>query len=102
MSGIIINDSILKIDTIHRLKKQGCTTLEAIKTGGRRRLKPIVMTSITTILALLPFLFTGSLGSELQQPLAIAIIGGMIIGTLVSLYFIPLVYAKFARINHFE
>jgi multidrug efflux pump subunit AcrB len=93
MSGIIINDSILKIDTINRLRKEdNYGLIKAILVGGQRRLKPILMTSITTILALLPFLFLDGLGAELQKPLAITVIGGMFIGTLVSLYFIPLCY----------
>jgi multidrug efflux pump subunit AcrB len=92
MGGIIINDSILKIDTINRLRADGFGLMEAISEGGKRRLKPIVMTSVTTILALIPILIGGDLGSELQQPLAIATIGGMIFGTIISLYFIPLVY----------
>lgn len=92
MSGIIINDSILKIDTINRLYKEGMGLLDAIHEGGKRRLKPILMTSLTTILALLPFLFSNDLGSQLQKPLALAVIGGMLIGTLVSLFFIPLMY----------
>jgi multidrug efflux pump subunit AcrB len=71
MSGIIINDSILKIDTINRARREGAPLLEAIHIGGRRRLKPIIMTSLTTILALLPFLFFKGLGAELQKPLAL-------------------------------
>ncbi len=92
MSGIIINDSILKIDTINHYYKSGKPLKEAISLGGKRRIKPILMTSLTTILALLPLLFFTGLGVELQLPLALAIIGGMIIGTIVSLYFIPLLY----------
>ena len=92
MSGIIINDSILKIDTINQLRRQGMGLMQAIETGGRRRLKPILMTSLTTILALLPFLFANDMGSELQKPLALTVIGGMTLGTMVSLYFIPLCY----------
>ncbi len=92
MSGIIINDSILKIDTINRLRNEGLSLMEAIFTGGSRRLKPIIMTSLTTILATLPFMFGNDIGSELQKPLALAVIGGMSLGTFVSLYFIPLAY----------
>ncbi len=92
MSGIIINDSILKIDTINQIFKASGDLREAIFEGGTRRLKPIIMTSLTTILALFPLLFFGGIGAELQKPLALAIIGGMIIGTIVSLYFIPLAY----------
>jgi multidrug efflux pump subunit AcrB len=97
MSGIIINDSILKIDTINQLRKEGYSTLRALSVAGKRRLKPILMTSITTILALTPFLLTGGTGSDLQRPLALAIIGGMLVGTLVSLYFIPLSYYYLKR-----
>jgi len=92
MSGIIINDSILKIDTINRLRNEGMGLMDAIFTGGSRRLKPIIMTSLTTILATLPFMFGNDIGSELQKPLALAVIGGMSLGTFVSLYFIPLAY----------
>ena len=66
--------------------------IEAIHTAGRRRLRPILMTSLTTILAMLPILFTSDMGSELQQPLAVAMIGAMVAGTLVSIFIIPLVY----------
>jgi multidrug efflux pump subunit AcrB len=92
MIGIIINDSILKIDTINRLLKSGNNLMDAIHLGGKRRLKPIIMTSITTILAMVPFLFGNDLGSTLQKPLAWSIIGGMAIGTFISLYFIPICY----------
>ncbi len=97
MSGIIVNDSILKIDTINRLRRDGKPLVEAIREGGHRRLKPIIMTSITTILALVPVLWSGGMGSELQRPLALTVIGGMILGTAVSLYFIPLCYYYLMR-----
>ncbi len=92
MTGIIINDSILKIDTILKLMSQGSSLLRAIFEAGKRRLKPIIMTSLTTILAMLPFLFQKGMGAELQKPLALAIIGGMTLGTLVSLYVVPLLF----------
>lgn len=92
MSGIIINDSILKIDTIIRLRAGGMPLMRALHTAGHYRLKPILMTSITTIFALLPFLFITGLGGELQKPLALTVMGGLGLGTLVSLYFVPLIY----------
>ncbi|AUC15220.1 hypothetical protein BTO06_08750 [Tenacibaculum sp. SZ-18] len=97
MSGVIINDSILKLHTINLLRKEGKSVSEAIKLGGKLRLKPILMTSLTTILALLPFLFIGGLGAKLQKPLALTVIGGMLIGTFISLYFIPLMYALLSK-----
>ena len=72
---------------------------EAIKEGGHRRLKPILMTSLTTIFSLLPFLFFSGLGADLQRPLALAIIGGLTLGTFVSLYYIPLFYYFLKRIK---
>ena len=102
MCGIIINDSILKVDTINRIYRsvshpQKHTLLKAIMVAGHRRLKPIVMTSLTTILAIVPFLHRGDMGSALQFPLSFAIIVGMIVGTMVSLFFVPLVYYMLYR-----
>ena len=90
--GIIINDSILKLDAINELRRAGMPLLEAIHEAGRRRLRPIIMTSLTTIFAMVPLLFSFDMGSELQKPLSIAMIGAMFVGTLVSLFIIPLIY----------
>ena len=90
--GIVINDSILKIDTVNTLRREGMTLKRAILTAGQRRLKAIVMTSLTTILAVAPFLARGDMGSDLQYPMSLAIISGMIVGTLVSVFFIPSAY----------
>ncbi len=90
--GIIINDSILKLDAINELRRAGMPLLEAIHEAGRRRLRPIIMTSLTTIFAMVPLLFSFDMGSELQKPLSIAMIGAMSVGTLVSLFIIPLIY----------
>ncbi len=95
--GIIINDSILKIDMINELRKKGISLNEAIHTAGVKRLRAIIMTSLTTILAMTPILFSFDMGSELQKPFAIAIIGTMIVGTLVSIFIIPLVYKLIYR-----
>ena len=102
MSGIIINDSILKVDTINRelrmkkkneeLTKKNYSLIKSIMIAGQRRLTPIIMTSLTTILALLPFLHKGDMGSALQYPLSLSLIIGMVVGTSVSLFFVPLVY----------
>ena len=97
--GIIINDSILKIDVINELRKKGMPLLEAIHEAGRRRLRSIIMTSLTTIFAMVPLLFSFDMGSELQKPLAIAMIGAMVIGTLVSLFIIPLAYWAIYKID---
>ncbi len=95
--GIIINDSILKVDVMNQLRKSGLPLMEAIHEAGRRRLKAILMTSLTSIVCMAPLLFSSDLGSELEKPLAIATIGGMIIGTPVSLFVVPLVYWRIYR-----
>lgn len=90
--GIIINDSILKLDAINELRKTGMPLLESIHLAGKRRLRPIIMTSLTTMFAMVPLLFSFDMGSELQKPLSLAMIGTMSIGTAVSLFVIPMVY----------
>ncbi len=90
--GIVVNDSILKLDAINELRKAGMPLVEAIHTAGRRRLRAIIMTSLTTIFAMVPVLFTSDMGSELQRPLAISMIGSMVVGTAVSIFIIPLFY----------
>lgn len=97
--GIIINDSILKIDMINELRKEGVPLMEAIHTAGHRRLRAIIMTSLTTIIAMVPMMFSYDLGSEIQKPLAIAMISSMLVGTLVSLCIIPLIYWRIYKKN---
>jgi len=71
--------------------------MDAIHEAGRRRLKAIVMTSLTAIVCMAPLLFSGDMGSEMEKPLAIATIGGMLIGTPVSLFVVPMVYWRIYR-----
>ena len=106
MLGIMVNDAILKIDTINRLKVEFAKDSslsekevrnKAIHAGGKIRLKPILMTSITTILALIPIIFSSGLGADLQRPLVYSVIGGLTIGTATALYFVPLMYWFFDK-----
>lgn len=90
--GIIINDSILKLDIMNQLRRQGVELIEAVHEAGRRRLNAILMTSLTSIVCMLPLLFSHDIGSEMEKPLAIATIGGMLVGTPISLFVVPLVY----------
>jgi multidrug efflux pump subunit AcrB len=106
MLGIMVNDAILKIDTINRLrvKYAGMPGLNhdqvmdrSLYEAGEIRLKPILMTSMTTILALLPVVFSAGIGADLQRPLVFSVIGGLTIGTFTALYFVPLSYKFMAR-----
>jgi multidrug efflux pump subunit AcrB len=96
MLGIIDNDSILKIDAINRLSREFPID-EAIAKAGATTFKPVLMTSLTNVLALVPFLFDTGLGADLQRPFVIAIIGGLSIGTLTALYFVPLMYKALVK-----
>ena len=92
ITGIVINDSILKIDTINRMRKAGESLERAVLDASSRRMKAIIMTSLTTILAVCPFLVRGSMGADLQYPMSLVIIAGMLVGTLVSLFVVPAIY----------
>lgn len=97
VSGIVINDSILKVDTINRLRKDGVPLTEAVMKAGAMRMKAIIMTSLTTVLAVAPFLSRGNMGDDLQFPMSIVIISGMTVGTLVSLFVLPALYHSVYR-----
>ena len=99
ISGIVINDSILKIDTINRMRKEGTPLRQAVTEASSRRMKAIIMTSLTTILAVCPFLSRGNMGDDLQYPMSIVIIVGMTVGTLVSLFVLPALYYSIYRKN---
>lgn len=92
LTGIIVNDAIVKVDTINRLRSEGRPRRQAILEGSALRLRPIVMTSVTTTFALIPMALGLGAAAELQRPLAIAIIGGESVGTLLTLLVIPVIY----------
>jgi len=92
LSGIIVNNAIVLVDYIGQLQAQGMKKLEAIRTAAQVRWRPILMTTITTVLGLLPMALDFNEGFEIRIPLALTLIGGLIFGTFLTLIFIPLVY----------
>ncbi len=92
LAGIAVNDSIILIDRINQLRQSGLEKARAIAMAGQQRLRPILMTSLTTILALLPLTFGFGDSAALRSPMALAVIGGMITSTLLTLLVIPCVY----------
>ncbi|HDJ23164.1 MAG TPA: efflux RND transporter permease subunit, partial [Candidatus Aminicenantes bacterium] len=92
LAGIVVNDAIVKIDYTNQLRRQGLALREAILEASRVRLRPILMTTVTTILGLFPMALGLGRGSELQQPLAITVIGGLALATFLTLILIPLIY----------
>lgn len=97
LSGIIVNNGIVLIDYMNQLRENGMEKREAILTAGRTRLRPVLMTALTTILALSTMVFSNDMGAEMMKPMAIVTIGGLVYGTLLTLIVIPCVYDIFTR-----
>jgi HAE1 family hydrophobic/amphiphilic exporter-1 len=95
LGGIVVNNAILLVDQAGRLVHDGMSTRDAMTEAGRRRLRPILMTTLTTILGLLPLALGIGEGSDAQAPLARAVVGGLIGSTLITLALIPAVYSLF-------
>ena len=92
LSGIVVNNAIVLVDAINRRRRDGEALDEAILGAGRERLRPILMTTATTVLALLPMALGLGAGDELRRPLAITVIGGLSVATLLTLVVIPCLY----------
>jgi len=90
--GIAVNDSIILVDRINQLIREGVDRKQAILQAGQQRIRPIIMTSLTTILALLPLTFGFGESASLRSPMALAVVGGLITSTLLTLVVIPCVY----------
>jgi HAE1 family hydrophobic/amphiphilic exporter-1 len=90
--GIAVNDSIILVDRINQLIRDGVSRKEAILMAGQQRIRPIIMTSLTTILALLPLTIGFGESASLRSPMALAVIGGLVTSTLLTLIVIPCVY----------
>ena len=95
--GIVVKNAIVLVDFINLMRDRGNVLHEAIALSGRSRLRPVIMTSATTILGMLPLAMSTGSGSELWSPMGIAVIGGLIFSTLVTLVLVPVVYAVFAK-----
>ena len=95
--GTVVNNAIVLIDYINILLKRGNSMADAVMAAGRQRLRPVLMTTLTTIFGMLPMALSHSTGSELWSPLAIAIIGGLSISTLVTLILIPILFSTTQR-----
>lgn len=97
LAGIIVNNGIVLIDYMNQLRESGMEKREAILTAGRTRLRPVLMTALTTILALSTMVFSQEMGSEMAKPMAVVTIGGLLYGTLLTLVVIPCIYDIFIR-----
>ena len=95
LAGIVVNNAIVLVDYINLMRKQGMDVREAILEGGRRRLRPIMMTTLTTVFALIPMSLGLGAGAEMQAPMARTVIGGLSVASLFTLFFIPTLYSLF-------
>ena len=97
--GIAVNDSIILVDRINQLMRDGLDRRQAILLAGQQRIRPIIMTSLTTILALLPLTFGFGESASLRSPMALAVVGGLVTSTLLTLVVIPCVYDVLDRVR---
>lgn len=99
LAGIAVNNAIVLVDYINQLRAKGKTVREAIVEAGPRRLRPIMMTTLTTVLGLLPLALGIGEGSEIQAPLAVTVLGGLTVSTLLTLVVVPVLYSIFEDLS---
>ncbi|SDD14964.1 efflux RND transporter permease subunit [Aquimonas voraii] len=97
LAGIVVKNAIVLIDRVNQLREEGVPKLKAICDGSHERLRPIVMTTLTTLFGFLPLAIGGGEGAEVRAPMAITVIGGLLVSTLLTLLVIPVMYALLDR-----
>jgi HAE1 family hydrophobic/amphiphilic exporter-1 len=97
LAGIVVKNAIVLIDAVNLLRSEGMTREEALVEAGLRRMRPILMTTATTVLGLLPMALGFGQGAELRAPLAVTVIGGLTVATILTLFVIPVVYTLVDR-----
>ncbi len=95
LMGIVVNNAIVLVDYTNILRKRGLDVREAIITSGRRRLRPVLMTALTTICGMLPLALSRSEGAESWNPLGVSMVGGLLVATVVTLVLVPTIYSVF-------
>jgi HAE1 family hydrophobic/amphiphilic exporter-1 len=99
LGGIAVNNGIVMVDYINQLKRRGVVKKEAILQASSVRLRPVLITALTTVLGMLPMAIDASQGSEMRAPMAITVIGGLVATTFLTLYVIPIIYSLFDRVS---
>ena len=99
MSGIVVNNGIVMVDYINQLIARGMDGLEAVIEGAVVRLRPILITALSTICGMLPMAMATAEGSEMRSPMAITIIGGLMASTFLTLFIVPILYTYFSKIK---
>ena len=99
LSGVVVNNGIVMIDYINHLRRKGVKPLEAIVEGATIRLRPVLITTFTTVAGMLPMALSQTQGSELRSPMAVAVAGGLLFSTFLTLFVIPVVYSIAGRVK---
>ena len=97
LAGIVVKNGIILVDYTNMLRKRGNSLYDSIMEAGRSRLRPVVMTSSTMILAMIPMALSGGMGYEMFRPIAITMMGGLLFSMLITLVIVPVFYAVFNR-----
>jgi HAE1 family hydrophobic/amphiphilic exporter-1 len=97
--GVVDNDAVVKVDFINQMRAEGMNVRDAIRAAGHHRLRPILITTLTTLLGVLPMMIGIGAGARLQQPLAIAIFGGLVSSTALTLLVLPVMYEMFEEVR---
>ena len=99
LGGIAVNNGIVMVDYINQLKQRGVEKKEAILQACSVRLRPVLITALTTIMGMVPMAVSTSAGAEMRAPMAITVIGGLTATTLLTLFVIPVLYSLFDRVS---
>ena len=94
--GIVVKNGIVLIDYISLCRERGQSIINSVVTAGRSRLRPVLMTTLTTILGMVPMAISSGEGSEMWRPLGVSVIGGLTISTILTLILVPVLYCSFA------
>ena len=95
LMGIVVNNAIVLVDYTNILRRRGLGIREAIITSGRRRLRPVLMTALTTMFGMLPLALSRGEGAESWNPLGVSMVGGLLVATVVTLVLVPTIYSVF-------
>jgi HAE1 family hydrophobic/amphiphilic exporter-1 len=99
LAGIAVNNGIVMVDYINQLKQRGVEKKEAILQACSVRLRPVLITALTTIMGMVPMAISTSAGSEMRAPMAVTVIGGLAATTVLTLFVVPIIYSLFDRIS---
>jgi hydrophobic/amphiphilic exporter-1 (mainly G- bacteria), HAE1 family len=99
LAGVVVDNAIVMIDYINQLRQRGVDTKEAIVQGSVTRLRAVLLTALTTMIGMLPMALSRSEGSEFRSPMAITVLGGMTVTTVLTLFVIPIIYSLFEKIS---